>query len=248
MRGGIQLELEDVDILTFTPFLRRKQMAAYLTASGWDVEGAPDLVPLPARDPHKAAVEIEAGKTARTCVTIGLVFLLVALVLPLWQWRWIQSAMNGPVPISLNELSKLDDPASLENPWVKLRFERQRDSGVVGIDTGLVKTALRENRWKYVLIQVHDDWLIAALPQDHVGNEVVGYLDRWTTPYSRARIEEIQDRFPGVTFLPFEVDAHYPYRREAYSVFVLAAMFFLAGLLALWASIGARRRPAGRTA
>ncbi len=229
--GGIELELADVRILVFTPVFRRQRMAAYLTATGWEVAGAKPVTRPPARDPRLPAAEVERGKLARARLVLGLLFLLIGLGLPLWQWKWLRSAMQGPAPVTLAELGRLDDPAALPNPWVSFRFDQALETGIETVDTGLLPTVLGTNRSRYLLIRVQGAWLIAQVRKDHTGNEVVGYLDRWQTPFARESLEKIRAGFPGLAFVPYQLDAYYAYRREAFSLLGLAGLLLLTGLL-----------------
>jgi hypothetical protein len=242
MLGGIELVLTDVRILVFTPVFRRQQMAGYLQAKSWDVSGAKPASRLPARDRERPAAEVERGKQARAQLVIGILFLLIGVALPIWQWRWIQSALAGPVPMSVAEVGRLEDPASLDNPWISLRFDQVLDTGIEKVDAGRLNTLLGRNRLKYLLIRLPDAWLIAAVPIDYTGNQIVGYLDQWQTPFSRDSLERIHTDFPGLHFKPFQLDAYYSYRREELSLLALAGISAVIGIFCIVLSTRFRRK------
>jgi hypothetical protein len=233
MLGGIELELLDVRILVYSPVFRRLKMAAYLTAVGWEVEGAGGTISSPVRDPDTPAAHAEFGKAARARFVIGTIFILIGMALPIWQWKWIQSAMHGPTPITAADINKLEDPATLENPWVTLRFDNSIETGVESVERGRFSMILGEIRSKYLLIQVRDEWLVARVLQDFQGKEVVGYLDRWWTPLAREKLEEVTTAFPGRDLTPFQLDAAYPYRREAYALIAVSGLLITAGVIAV---------------
>jgi hypothetical protein len=233
MRGGIELVLLEVRILVFTPLFRRQQIAAYLSALGWDVAGAKSDSRLPARNELKPAAAVERSRRARAQLILGVVFLMIGLALPIWQWRWIESALAGPVPMSLAEIGRLDDPANLANPWISFRLNQVIDTGIQKVDAAKLDTLLGRNKLKYLLIRLPNAWLIAEVPMDFTGNDIVGYLDQWHTPFSRDSLEKIQGAFPNLDFMPFQLDARYSYREQAYSLLVLAGLSSLAGLLVI---------------
>jgi hypothetical protein len=230
MLGGFELELKDVRIVIFSPIFRRQQMAAYLTAIGWKVQGTKHSVAAPVRDPHTPATQVGLGKTARSQLALGIMFLSIGVVLLLWHRHWIRTAIHGPTPITLADLSKLDDPATLANPWVILPFDKAVDTGVESVERGRFSILLGENRSKYQLIQVFDEWLVARLPTDHRGDEVVGYLDQWWTPLAREKLEEIKMGFPGHDLMPFQLDGAYQYRREAFALLVVVGFLAVIGV------------------
>jgi hypothetical protein len=242
MLGGILLELRDEQILVFTPVFRRQQMAAYLTANGWEVEGAKETGRPPVPDRTLPAAEREHEKQARARRVAGTIFLLIGIGLLLWQWSWVQSALEGPTPTTLADLQRLEDPANLPNPWVSFHFNQSQDTGIERVSTGWLAALLRENRVRYVLIPVRDDWLIAEVPPDFTGNELVGYVSGWNTPFARDSLQMIEDRFPGLAFLPFRVDGHYAYRREAIALLVIVSFFVVIGPLLILFSRRSPRR------
>jgi hypothetical protein len=241
MLGGIELELKDVRIVVFSPISRRLQMAAYLTAVGWEVQGAKEAA-APSRDPKTPAAQLEHRKSARAQLWLGIALLLIGAVLLIWNWQWVQSAIHGPTPITLEELNMLDDPATLANPWVTLCYDHGIDTGIELIERGRFSMILGVDRSKYVLIQVHDEWLVARVPMNHQGNEVVGYLDRWWTPLAREKLEEIKVRFPAYAFTPFQLDAAYRYRQQAFSMLGIVGLLMVSGVFVFGLSRGFWRR------
>jgi hypothetical protein len=232
--GGIEMMLPDVRILVFTPIFRRKQMAAYLAALGWEVAGVePDSSLVPQVDTsgdRPTARTVEKRKRAFTTLLLGLVFVLGSLGLLLWQLSWVRSALAGPVSVTPVELRQLTDPDTLSNPWVTLVYDRSVDTGIGVVRTGLLNTILGEGRSRFVLIAIQDRWLIADVPENHFGNRVTGYLTKWSTPLRLEEVSKIRTQFPGHPMLPFQLDAHYAYRRECVALICLVIVFFLAGV------------------
>jgi hypothetical protein len=232
--GGIEIMLPEVRILVFTPIFRRKQMAAYLAAAGWEIEGIePDssLVPKADTDPNRpTARTVEKRKLAFTTLVLGLVFVLGSLAVLLWQLSWVKSAYAGPVSITPAQLRQLSDPGTMANPWVSFVYDQSVNTGRGIVRTSLLQTILGTGRSRYILIAIQDRWLIAEVPESHAGNRVTGCLEKWSTPLRREELEAIGARFPAHQMLPYQLDAHYAYRRECMAMLCLVAVFFLVGV------------------
>jgi hypothetical protein len=234
MRGGIELELRDVRILIFTPLFRRRKMAAYLTAAGWEVEGAPSQAyQPPARGPHVPAARADYRRRKRVLEIVGVLFLLAGLGILIGAQNWIRTVLAGPAPVTLGELRRLEDPSQLDTSWVRVRFGQMEETGLGVVSSGIIPLLMGETRSRYVLIQVEDQWLIAEVSEDQAGNELVGYLSKWHTPFSQKSLEQIDANFPGRSFLPFQLDAHYKYRRECLALAGLGGFLALSGLALL---------------
>jgi hypothetical protein len=63
-------------------------------------------------------------------VGLGILLVIGSVGFLLYNLRWIRSAFAGPVPITLTELRKLDDPGKLTNPWVTFTYEQSVDTGL----------------------------------------------------------------------------------------------------------------------
>jgi hypothetical protein len=232
--GGIEMNLPDVRILVFTPVFRRKQMAAYLDALGWEIAGIEkdsSLVPKADTDPNRpTARTVQKKKQAVTIMVVGLFFVLASLGTLLWQLRWVKSAFAGPVPVTPAELRQLSDPDTMSNPWVSFAYDQSEDTGLGIVSTGLLQTILGTGRSRYILIAIQDRWLIAEVHEGHAGNRVTGSLARWSTPLRQEMLADVHARFPAHRMLPFQLDAHYAYRSECFALLCLVGFFFLAGV------------------
>lgn len=185
-------------------------------------------------DPRKFAVRR---------LLLGILLGVAALGFLIYQWRWISSAMHGPVPITLDELRQLEDPSTLRNPWVSLTYEQAIDTKL-----GLVSKKGGQSTPKsaYLLIKVGDRWLITEVPPSHSGREVVGYLDTWSTPLRKKAIDQIKANFPGqqAALLPYQFDAEYSYRGQCYAMVGVIGFFLLVGIvLAGMGLVGLLRNP-----
>ena len=161
-------------------------------------------------------------KKAKRGVIFGPVIVAVSLGILLYNARWIAGALTGPVPITLAELRKLEDPSALRNPWITLAHGPAVETGM-----GIFSMSLGQKipKLKYILIPVQDRWLIAEVYPSYSGNEISGYLWTWGSPLSKKAINEIKERFPSHPTLPYQFDATYNYR------FQCLAMVTLVGLL-----------------
>jgi hypothetical protein len=130
------------------------------------------------------------SKNPRVRLFVGVIVLLGAVGLVAYHARWVRSVFQGPVPITLTTLEDLKDPETLTNPWVSFAFNEAIDTGFVMESTDLGQTAQRS---KYLLIRVGNRWLLADVPVAFAGSQVVGYLDKWSSPLSK----KVIDRFAG---------------------------------------------------
>lgn len=167
------------------------------------------------------------SKNPRVRLAVGVIIFLGAVGFLLHHARWIWSAFQGPKPITLAALQEVKDPETLPNPWVSFHFDEAIDTGFVMEST---KKGTTTPRSKYLLIRVGDRWLIADVPAEFTGNQVVGYLDTWWSPLSRKVIDQVTGRFTDRVILPYQLNAEYSYRGQCFSMLGIAAFFLLAGL------------------
>jgi hypothetical protein len=167
------------------------------------------------------------SKNPRVRLVVGAIILLGAIGLLLHHARWIRSAFQGPVPITLATLEELKDPETLPNPWVSFAFDEAIDTGFVMESTKSGKTITRS---KYLLIRVGNRWLLADVPADFTGHQVVGYLDQWWSPLSRKVIDQVQGRFPDRDIIPYQLNAEYAYRKQCFSMLAIEVFMFGVGV------------------
>lgn len=175
-------------------------------------------------------------------LTFGAILVFVAVGLVANDRRWIRSAFQGPVPITTGSLREVTDPAMLTNPWVSFSFNDSIDTELVMQST---KYGVSKIRSKYILIRISDRWLIAEVPANFTGNQVVGYLDKWWLPLRKQVMGQIKQRFPDHDLLPYQLDAEYAYKRECLLLLVIAGVFAVAGIAVMglaWSGMGKLKR------
>lgn len=160
----------------------------------------------------------------------GVALLGTGLLMIFWNFRWIASAMAGPVPITLAEVRQLGDPGTLANPWVSFTFDRAIDTKLSLVSS---KGGQSTPKSHYILVQVQDRWLITEIPYNHTSNQVVGYLDVWSTPLRREAVAKIHAGQPGEAnqILPFQLDAEYGYRGQCIAMAAVAVFCIVCGLV-----------------
>lgn len=124
----------------------------------------------------------------------------------MWQDRyWI--AQKGPTEITLDQLAKLEDPSQLSSPWVKVTFENAVDTGVAMDE---IQAGSRTTKYKFLLFQVGDRWMVAAVPDDFRGNTVAGEIYHSRNAEDNEAIAEIYlktKEVHGGKLIPFEFRA-----------------------------------------
>jgi hypothetical protein len=175
------------------------------------------------------STSIGGEKQARNGLIAGIVIAVVCLGVLLYNFRWIKNVVQGPVPITLAELRKVQGPNELPNQWVSFTFDNAIDSGV-----GLVEQRGGQETAKsrYLLVQVEDRWLITEVPTKFTGKQVVGYAENWWAPLQKNAIEDIKKRNPGNQLLPFQIDAEYAQRGQCDTMIGLLGVFLLIGVAA----------------
>lgn len=162
----------------------------------------------------------------RVGLAIGAAIMLVAVGIVGYQNRWVRSAFRGPVPVTTADLRDLNNPDDLSNPWVTLTFDEAIDTGFVMENT---KGGNTTQRSKYLLIRVGDRWLIADVPPDFSGKQVVGHLDRAWSPLGLKVVSHVKTRFGNRDILPYELNGTYDYRGQCFAFLGLVGALFLLG-------------------
>ncbi|OAI54839.1 hypothetical protein AYO44_03190 [Planctomycetaceae bacterium SCGC AG-212-F19] len=173
---------------------------------------------------------VDPRKQAIARLVFGVALLGTGLIMIFWNFRWLASAMQGPVPITIAELRQLTDPGQLPNPWVSFTFDQAIDTKLSLVASKGGKTTPKSH---YFLVQVQDRWLIAELPYNHAGNQVVGYLDIWSTPLRREAVAKVHANQPAEAsqILPFQLDAEYGYRGQCLAMVAVAVFCIVCGLV-----------------
>jgi hypothetical protein len=178
---------------------------------------------------------MDPRKQAIARLVFGAVLLVIGLLMILLNFRWIMSAIQGPVPITVAEIRQLSDPGSLPNPWLSFTFDRAIETKLSLVSTKKGQTTPKSH---FLLVQVQDRWLITELPYNHTGNQVVGYLDVWSTPLRREAVAKVHEAQPAEAnqILPFQVDAEYGYRGQCVAMVGIAIFCIGCGLVLLASS------------
>lgn len=176
----------------------------------------------------------------------GIACFIGAIVVVVWNLRWVRSAMAGPVKMSTAELAQLDDPAKLDNPWVTIPLAGAQETGL-GISSKRGGSVTDKSR--YLLVPVGDRWLITEVAARHSGSEATGYLDRWSAPLRKEAIGKIEGKFPQLKakMLPYQFDGEYSYRGQCWAMLGIAGFGLVCGifLTGTWL-VAATRKPERR--
>jgi hypothetical protein len=166
----------------------------------------------------------------------------------MWQDRyWI--AQKGPTEITLAQLAALEDPSQLPSPWVKVTFDK-------AIDTGVAMEELRAGsstiKYKFLLFQAGDRWMVATAPDDFQGNTLSGEVYHSTNPQDIEAFAEIflkNKEVHGGRLFPFEfradIDFGDNWKWFAYIVGGFGGFALLLALGGIHVLLQAFREPAG---
>jgi hypothetical protein len=165
----------------------------------------------------------------------SLGYLLAGLLLigggvAVWfQWEHMfWTALNGPTEISLAELAKIEDPKQLPSQWIRVKCEKVVETNVVvQRSDGAILT-------KYLLVQVGDRWMIAALKANAGVSVIAGQLYNSNSFENRDAIAAVvskhQDTLRGHIF-PFQLHGEVDYRDNGLYIPVVAALIAVTGLV-----------------
>ena len=93
---------------------------------------------------------MEPRKRAKAQLAIGVLMVAIGATILFFNWRWTRSALAGPVPITLAELRRLDDPKSLANPWVSFTCDEVIETGL-GISS--TKSGQTTEKTRFLLVR-----------------------------------------------------------------------------------------------
>ena len=178
------------------------------------------------------------GKSVRTKrLVLGSVLFVIGLALLIYNWKWISSAVHGPVQMSIREVGRIEDPSKLPNPWVSFVCVEAKETGV-----GLFEEATRKPVSRYLLVcltAMNRGWLVVKVPYEHKGNRLTGCLETWTVPLRTKSLVEIRSKFPQVPLLPYQMDAQYNYRGQCWALLGIIGFLMLAAVYLLVIGVAA---------
>jgi hypothetical protein len=164
---------------------------------------------------------------------VGALLFVGALIALGINSRWISNVMAGPQPITAEDLAKLDNPNSLRNPWVKVSAKQRRETEIRQDTTKRWLWKQETRTTKYVLLQVDNRWLLAEVPQDDQGQEVIGTLTAFKANLAGERMDRIQGMLkpnPN-SLLPFQLEADDEYKSQCYILLGVAGGLGALGLI-----------------
>ena len=113
--------------------------------------------------------------------------------------------------VSTADLLKARKPDDLGSPWIPYKADN-----VVETDVELVesKAGTQTVQAKFHLVQVGDQWLIAAMPPKFKGTKVAGEINntgRALWKEARAKVEETTTQIHGGKLLPYQLHGYIDY-------------------------------------
>jgi len=146
-----------------------------------------------------------------------------------FQWEHMfWTALHGPTEVSLAELARLEDPKQLPSEWIRVKCEKVIDANVVIARTdGVVLT-------KYLLVQVGDRWMIAAVKELASVNVIEGQLYNSNSFENKEAIAAIASKHKDILgghLYPFQFHGEVDYRDNGLYVPVVAALIAGLGLV-----------------
>lgn len=171
------------------------------------------------------------GKQIRRCnrnaLIVAVLLLLPAVLALSLSRRWVYNVFNGPFPMTVAELRKVDDAKGLWKHYVKAQAEKP------AIDTGQREGTTKAGlTTKFLLLPVGHRWLLLKMPLAHEGTEYVGYLTPVTGASENDLINQLEARQHGLKdlVLPYELDGVYTYKTQFWAMMGLMAVPAVAGL------------------
>jgi hypothetical protein len=138
------------------------------------------------------------------------------------------TALHGPTEVSLAELARLEDPKQFPSEWIRVKCEKVIDANVAIERTdGVVLT-------KYLLVQVGDRWMIAAVKERSAVSVIDGQLYNSNSFENNEAIAAIASKHKdilGGRLYPFQFHGEVDYRGEGLSIPVVAGLIGVVGLV-----------------
>lgn len=171
---------------------------------------------------------------------LGLVFLLLAVGLLGWNWKWYLDVSCGPITLDETDLSQIKDPGTLSNQFVTLPITRKVDTDIRRASR---RYGFQDVVSDFAMLQIADKWLIVELPAGFKGDQLTGYLSRWGSDKNNEAVRAIYQKAPQAYrdhLLPFQLDASRDHVTES-----RLGLFVIAGCATMglyWLSSGLRKR------
>jgi hypothetical protein len=168
-------------------------------------------------------------------VFLGLFVFAVALGILFWNLQLIRNLLAGPQPITVAELRQLENLDRLDNPWVTVTVDRVKDTKLFK-ETRNGQTV---KRTEFLLLQVQDRWLLAAVPMNHRGGTTVtGSLTVWKASPFEDQLGEIRTQLGPAQkdLLPFQMNVGTEYQTDGLLLILLVGLMGVGGLVATGAA------------
>ena len=192
-------------------------------------------------DPQPAS----PAKQAAILIVIGVV-MLAAAVFFVWDYQdEIARGYEGPLKVSTADLLKVRKPWDAGSPWISYQAEN-----VIETEVELVESQAGNKTVEAVfhLVQVGDQWLIAAMPPKFKGNTIVGEISNreWHSLWKEARqqVEQATAEIHGGNLLPYQLHGYIDYGENQkwflylmIALGIVGALFLLGGLCAMVSAI-----------
>jgi hypothetical protein len=158
---------------------------------------------------------------------LGSLLCLLGLGILLCNWKWIFNAIQGPVFLSVHELSKIRDPSELPNSWITFVAA---NGSIMETGLGQMETASRKPISRYLLVGLESGNLVIEVPYKHKGMEFTGCLETWSWPFRESALDAVHSKFPGFRVLPYQLDALNDYQGQCWALLVFAGLVILIGI------------------
>jgi hypothetical protein len=183
-----------------------------------------------------------ASPAKQAAIVTGVGALMIAIAgIAVWTCREnVARGFEGPLAVSTADLLKARKPGDLASPWISYKAEN-----VVETDVELVesKAGTKTVQAEFHLVQVGDQWLIAAMPPKFRGTKVKGEINNtghalWKE--ARAKVEETTSDVHGGKLLPYQLHGYIDYgqNQKAFlyvmgGLATVGTLMFLGGICAL---------------
>src|SRR5262245_28638596 len=108
-----------------------------------------------------------------------------------FQWEHMfWTALKGPTEVTLAELARLEDPKQLSSEWIRVKCEEVVEADVV------IKRSDGAVLTKYLLVQVGDRWMIAAVKDRASISVIDGQLRNSNARANQEAIAAIVGKYP----------------------------------------------------
>jgi hypothetical protein len=147
-----------------------------------------------------------------------------------WKFLEARSLPASARTVTADDLLSIDRPEA-QPEWIAYRPSKRIDTGVE-----YVKLNSRKTTSKFVLLGVHDRWLLAKVGSHHDGGRVEGKL----VGFDSAALPKVQSALPdlGQRLLPYQLDADVELAGRQRGDYILAGGGAIFGVLLVLSAVG----------